>query len=368
MSPADVRPAIVGRSRRSDAPAVAVVIVLGALLAACAPPPARAGARALDPPPLPAPIANNAVAAVRGSAGWTLLSTLGIDSTKIWSGVTTTSYRWDEGAPAWREIAPPPGPGRLAATAQTVGALVYVLGGYTVAADGAERSVPEVDVYDPVAETWRRAAPIPIPVDDAVSGVWRDSLIYLVSGWHDTDNEAAVQVYDPANDAWAAATPIPGPPVFGHAGGISGDAIVYVDGTRVDRDPRAFRIEPSSWIGRIDPTRPSEIAWERLPDHPGPPLYRAAAIGAGDRVVFAGGSDNPYNFDGVGYDGRPSEPSAAVFAYDVVANAWLEAADLEVATMDHRNLVAADGRLYSIGGMVAGQTVTTRVADVRFDP
>ncbi len=316
------------------------------------------------PPPLPMAVANNAVAAVENGDGWSLFSFLGIDSTKIWRGVTDVSYRWDVGTAAWRRIEPPPGPARLAATAQTVGGRIYLFGGYTVAEDGAEQSVPAVDVFDPITEQWSASAPIPIPVDDAVSGVWRDSLIYLISGWHDSDNEAAVQIYDPSNDRWQSGTPVPGPPVFGHAGGISGDAIVYIDGTRVDQDPRAFVLEGSSWIGRIDPSAPADISWARLPDHPGPALYRAASTGLEGSVIFAGGSDNTYNFDGLGYNGVPAEPSPRVFAFDLETETWVRHDDLAVPTMDHRNLARAAGRVFSIGGMTSGQQVTRRAVEI----
>lgn len=328
------------------------------------PAPEARGAAIAGPPPLPAPLTNNAVASLIDGDRWSVFSFLGLDSTRAWSGVTTASYRWDEGDPAWRAIALPPGPGRLAGTAQAVGGRVVLFGGYTVAEDGSERSVPQVDVLDPADGGWSAAAPMPIPVDDAVSGVWRDSLVFLVSGWHDRDNVADVQIYDPAADAWLAATPIPGPPVFGHAGGVSGDRIVYVGGVRVDRDPRSFVIEPSAWIGRIDPGDPTAIAWSRLPDPPGPPLYRAAAIGLPGRVVFAGGSANPYNYDGIGYDGVPSAPEAGVFAYDVEAEGWISGPDLDPPTMDHRGLVQVGSSLHTVGGMEAEQTVSAAVRRV----
>ena len=352
-----------------------------------APTPVRAGLRALSlgaalagtgcgtpgnsgdsgpdaPPPLPMPVANNAVAALETSTGWSVFSFLGIDSTKLWSGVTTASFRWDIGSPAWQVIEPPPGPGRLAATAQAFDGRIYLFGGYTVAADGAEQSVPQVDILDPETGRWGRAAPMPVPVDDAVSGVWRDSLIFLVSGWHDSDNVAAVQIYDPARNAWEQATPIPGPPVFGHAGGIAGDAIVYIDGARVQADPRTFVLEASSWLGRIDPLEPARIAWERLPDHPGPGLYRAAAAGIGSRILFAGGSDNPYNYNGIGYDGRMAEPWAGAFAFDVATESWIAAEAPGTSTMDHRGIALADDRAFIVGGMIAGQRVTEALAEL----
>ena len=102
-------------------------------------------------PRLPQPVSNNAVAAVHVDGRTSVFTFAGIDSTKAWSGVTNVAYRWDVGSDAWREIEPVPGPGRLAATAQVVGGLIYVFSGYTVAEDGSEKSLPDVAIYDPVA-------------------------------------------------------------------------------------------------------------------------------------------------------------------------------------------------------------------------
>jgi N-acetylneuraminic acid mutarotase len=319
-------------------------------------------------PPLPEPRTNNAVASVSTSAGPAVFSFLGLDTTKAWDGIQPDAYRWDTGTPTWRAIAPVPGPGRLAATAQGIRGTIYLFGGYTVAPDGSEQSLPNVDIYDPATDTWSRGAPIPIPVDDAVSGVWRDSLIILVSGWHDRDNVAAVQVYDPATDGWRRATPIPGPPVFGHAGAIAGDLIVYLDGVRTSARRPRFSMEGSSWIGEINPLDPTTITWRRLPRHPGPPLYRAAAGALDHYVVFAGGTNTPYNYDGVGYNGAPAEPRKTVFAFDTVRRRWVETQPLPVATMDHRGIVRAGERLIITGGMLAGQQVTDRVVAAAIAP
>src|SRR5210317_460088 len=71
-------------------------------------------------PALPAPVTNNAVAAVETRQGVSVFSFLGMDETKTWSGATNAAYRWDVNTDAWREIPSVPGPGRLAATAQVV--------------------------------------------------------------------------------------------------------------------------------------------------------------------------------------------------------------------------------------------------------
>ena len=183
----------------------------------------------------------------------------------------TRTYLWTPLDSGWVELPAVPGPGRLAAAAQSVGGRVWVFGGYTVAEDSSERSVPNVDVLDLEARRWSRAADIPVPTDDAVSGVWRDSLVYLVSGWHDTDNIPDVQIYDPAQDRWTPATPIPGPPVFGHAGALAGNTIVYIDGVRTRRDGLFL-------AGRYRRGRPDASGVE---SDPGPP--RTTALPGGGR-------------------------------------------------------------------------------------
>lgn len=313
-------------------------------------------------PPLPAPVSNNAVAAVPTDDGVSVFSFMGMDSTRGWDGVTDVAYRWDVGSDAWRTLTPVPGPGRLASTAQRVGDRIYLFGGYTVAEDGTERSVPDVNVYDPATGGWSRGADMPVPVDDAVSGVWRDSLIFLVSGWHDDGNVDDVQIYDPATDRWTAATPIAGTPVFGHTGTVVGDLILYSDGVQVvDGDPR-FAMDTAVWQGRIDPADPTDIDWSRIPRHPDdPPLYRGAGGSMGALAFFVGGTDNPYNYDGIGYDGEPSEPMRSVLVYSPMAEEWRHLAAPPVATMDHRNLATAGRLLFLVGGMEEGQTVSAKI-------
>lgn len=316
-----------------------------------------------EAPPLPIPITNNAVAGVLTPEGHAVFSFLGLDSTKRWDGLTNRAFRWELEGRAWKEISPVPGGGRLAATAQAVRGKVYLFGGYTVAEDGNEHTSPNLDIFDPNSGSWRRGSPIPEPVDDAVSGTWRDSLIYLISGWHDRDNVRHVQIYDPATDRWRQATPIPGTPVFGHAGAISGDVIVFLDGVRRNAGGQ-LRYEPvrESWRGLIDESDPTHISWSRLPNHPGPPLYRAAAAAVDGWVLFAGGTDNPYNYDGRGYDGEPSRPLDGVFGWNVETGSWHNLARLTAPSMDHRGIVALQEQLVIVGGMVADQRVTGSVA------
>ena len=313
-------------------------------------------------PSLPIPTTNNAVAALERGAGAGLYSLLGIDSTLKWGGITRRAFHLPRGARAWRELPPVPGAvGRLAALAFGVRGKVYLLGGYTVDSAGNEKSVPSVDVWNPVTRRWSAGSPIPVAVDDAVGGVWRDSIIVLVTGWHDTDNVAEVQLYDPSRDRWMRGTPFRGTPVFGGTGTVAGDHFLVIGGARRAPGPVKYTMASQAWLGRINPLAPQRIAWDSVAPAPGPPRYRGAALGCGGRIIVAGGTGNPYNYNGIGYDGQPSSPLGDVVAFDVRSLSWRPAAAPGVPTMDHRSLVAFDGHAWLIGGMRAGQQPSATV-------
>jgi N-acetylneuraminic acid mutarotase len=329
----------------------------------------REGESVADWPALPSPVSNNAVASIEMNEKSYLFSFNGLGPGKTWRDVGSLAFQYEVGADAWTALDDVPGgEGRLASVAVGVGDGVFIFGGYTVAEDGSEKSTPWVHRYDAAARSYEERSPMPVPVDDSVSLLYRNRYIYLVSGWHDTDNVNLVQVYDTETDQWFEATPYPGAAVFGHAGGIVGNRMVIADGTSVvagETDRRfRFTISDECYLGSIDVEDPARIDWKALPAHPGAPLYRMASVGTdsgGERVVFAGGSDNPYNYDGVGYNGASSEPSPRIFAFSLDREEWEELGALKVATMDHRALLLVGSELVVVGGMSAGQKVTDRV-------
>lgn len=315
-------------------------------------------------PRLPAPVAGNAVAALRGPAGLTVVSALGTDATGADGGATSAAYRWDvDGDAGWREVPSVPGPGRVGATAQGLAGRVFVFGGRTVAEDGTERTLADVAVYDVGTGNWGWAADIPVPVADAVSGVWARSLIYLVGGRHRGAGVADVQLFDPSIDRWMSATPVSGPPVFGHAGGVVGDDIVYVGG--VGAGPAGgppLVVDGGAWHGRIDVTDPARIDWRPVTSPPGPAVHGAAGGAAGGLVLFAGGTDAPHGLAG---GGAAAVPVHRLLGYDPRAG-WVELPPPPVATMDHRSLAFAGGRVFLVGGATEGRRPSDRVwyADV----
>ncbi len=349
------------------------------------------------PDPLPAPVSNNAVAISHDEGGPRIFSFMGIGPKKTWDAITTSAYELDPATGKWRERRAVPGvAGRLAASAVALHDQVFIFGGYVVDAQGGENTVSDLNVFIPIENRYYRGQDIPVPVADAVVGLYRDRYIFLIGGWSSAapgsphgpgtgstkgDAVSNVQVYDTVKDTWMQATPIPGTPVFGHAGAIIGNTIVYVDGAYKNRGGIGPRYLASNecWMGEIPNSRKADITkikWTRLLAHPGNARYRIAA-GAGPvekragRIYFSGGTDTPYNYDGVGYDGHPAEPSPLTFAFNDYTGEW-ETIDQDTPepTMDHRGLLVTRHDLVIVGGMEKGQQVTAKVTVVqpRFKP
>lgn len=318
-------------------------------------------------PPLPEPHTNNAVAAMELGGKHRLFSFAGLKAGKTWADTSKEAYMFTEGDGEWQRLPDlPVSLGRLAATAEAVGSKVYYFGGYTVAEDGSEKSTPENFAFDPADKSYTRIADMPVPTDDAVSFVYGDRYIYLISGWHDVGNIRDVQVYDTHKDVWFKATDYPGSPVFGHAGGIIGNRFVIADGVAVvgkdENGRRQFDTVNEGWMGTIDESNPAAIAYRRLPQLPGRGHYRMGGEGdsGGNRVLFVGGTPNAYNFNGIGYNGEPSEPKKHVFAWDFTKDNWVAYADKPTASMDHRGLMKWGDDWITVGGLIKGQTVTKR--------
>lgn len=320
---------------------------------------------------LPQPVSNNAVALLSNENGVFLYSFLGLGSGRKWSDTSSAAAVLSPGDESWTELSPVPGgSGRLAASAVSAAGAVWVFGGYTVDADGGEVSVPGVYRIHPGESELQWVTDMPVPVEDSVVLAHMDRYVYMVSGWHDLGNVNLVQVLDTKTMKWAQATPWPGAPVFGHAGGISKGQMLVCDGVRIQypagESPRKFLPSNQCWSGKIDSGNHRRIQWRPVSVHPGDARYRMAATGdSQQRIVFAGGSENPYNFNGIGYDGVAAEPETSVFAYSFKTGDWQLHGDLPHGSMDHRGLPFYDGWYYLVGGMRSEQTVVPEVLRFR---
>lgn len=316
---------------------------------------------------LSSPVANNAVALQYINEQPIGFSFSGLARGKMFSDVHGKAYSINLVNGETRELAAlPDGKGRLASIAVSIKNKIYVIGGYTVAADNSEVSTPEIYQYDPIRNSYRVVTKMPTPVDDTVALVYQERYLYLISGWHDTGNIADVQVFDVETGKWFTATPFPGASVFGHAGGLVDNQLVIADGVKVLKvtdGKRSYGPSDENWHGLIDPKDSSKITWTKIAKHPFKPLYRMAATGVAEfqKIVFAAGSDNPYNYNGIGYNKVPSSASNKLFSYDLVKKAWSIHPSLPDASMDHRGLLLSKKHLFILGGMDNNQQVTANV-------
>lgn len=311
------------------------------------------------------------------SAGDEVFAFYGIGPGKRSNDIAKDIYALNLRSGAWRRVGDVPvAQGRLGSAAVTIAGKIYVVGGYSVSPKGDEVSTPEVFRLDPATGSISLETTMPTPVDDSVALPWRDRWIVLVSGWHDTGSVADVQIYDTREARWMRGTSWPGAPVFGHAGGLVDDVMVVCDGVTASKDASGknhYAITHACWKGRLDPRVPGDIHWQEISSHPGEPLYRAGATGVSDRdgnvrIVFAGGTHRPYNYNGIGYDHVPAKPSAAVFAFDPMRGTWTSYQHAPKAGMDFRGLIALDGTFALFGGMDANQKVSNQVIRFALEP
>lgn len=321
------------------------------------------------PTQLPIAVSNNAVAYMNIDGVDQFLTFNGLTVGKTYLDISNEAYLWQDGK--WHAMAVPESQlPVLASTAVTVNDSVYLFGGYTVAADHSEKSIPNVWKIDgrklinnPLTQ-WQAMPSMPTPVDDTVALVYQQRFIYLVSGWFDVDNVDLVQVFDTQAETWLAATAFPLPPVFGHAGGIVNNQMVLCDGVKVmmKADKKQFLPSPECVLGTINPNDVTEITWTGIPHHSGTAFYRMAASGDSDRQIhFLAGSNNPYNFNGIGYNTRPSEPSSDIRIFDLKLRQWSILSDKIPRSMDHRALLNTPHGMVIMGGMSDQQKVTDHI-------
>ncbi len=319
---------------------------------------------------LPVRVSNNAVCEGFIGNNAYAYSFAGIDSTKTYEGIHLKSFRYDLQTSTVTQLPDLPDTlGKIACAASRVGNIIYISGGYHVFADHSELSSNKMHRFDIVTNTFLSdGADIPVATDDHVQVVWRDSLIFLISGWSNTGNISDVQIYNPALDNWTVGTGIPNNHIyrsFGASGVIFGDTIYYFGGAR---SSFGFNIQNFLRKGIINPDDPSQIEWSyEVPDE-NVNGYRMAATTVKSTLHWIGGSNVTYNYDGIAYNGSGGVPPANRDLYTSVHSiSWSEDLLPEIP-MDLRGIASInDSVKYIMGGMIANQEVTNTIYKLEWD-
>jgi len=317
---------------------------------------------------MPMATSNNAVASGMSGGKNYVYSFGGIDTSKIWSGLHLKCFRYDVDNDFWDSIPDlPDTKGKIAAAASTIKNRIYITGGYYVATNGDETSSQHIHIFDPETNQFLSDGKrLPVVTDDHVQAVWRDSLLYVISGWSDSlpgpaggGNINLVQIYDPSSNSWIQGTPVPNNndyKVFGASGTIIGDTIFYAGGVY---DSWPFSVVPVLRIGVIDPQQPDSIQWSVINDTLAG-IYRSSAFQYLGTAYWLGGANKAYNFDGLEYvTNNGVEPLSQILSYE--QSVFLSNNNVISPVMDLRGVgQTGNGQFVIAGGMLSGQQVSNK--------
>jgi len=291
-----------------------------------------------------------------------LFSFGGLDSTKLFSGIHQRSFCFDIEKKFWKEIAPLPDTlGKIANAASRINDTIYIIGGYHVFANGSEKSSNKVHRFDIINNVFLEdGASIPIPIDDHVQVVWKNKLIFIITGWSDKENVPNVQIYNPLKNSWSEGTPVPNNPIyksFGASGTIIGDTIYYFGGAAMGKN---FPIQNYMRKGVINPNNPTEIEWSYQVMDSLTTGYRMAATKFNNTPYWFGGSSNTYNYNGIAYDKSGGvNPNQRILS---VNNDNFNILFNKNIPMDLRGIADINDSIkYIIGGMEKNQKVSHMV-------
>ena len=144
--------------------------------------------------PLPAPVSNNAVTAVRINGQIVIYSFMGLGPEMKWNSITNAAYALNVRYNKWTTIRSAPGSGRLGAVAASAQQQIFLMGGFVPDQSGLQAVVPDLTIYDPIGLRWYRGPDLPTPVRDAVAGVSHDRYIYGIGGLAQGGPTNAVQI------------------------------------------------------------------------------------------------------------------------------------------------------------------------------
>ncbi len=311
---------------------------------------------------MPEAITNNAVSEGFINGKPYVYSFAGLDSSKKYSGIHLRSYKYDVTNKTWQQLADLPDTlGKIASAASRIKDTIYIIGGYHVFEDGHERSSNKVHRYSIKENRYLEdGATIPIAIDDQVQAIWRDKLIFVITGWSDKENMPNVQIYDPKKNSWAQGTPVPNNHTyksFGASGTIVGDTIFYFGGASMGKH---YPIQNVLRKGVINPKNPTEIEWSDTVLDSTIVGYRMAATSINNIPYWIGGSTITYNYNPVAYNGSGGvSPSNRDLMYE---DGKFKEDFSNKFPMDLRGIAEInDSTKIIVGGIVENQQVSNKV-------
>jgi N-acetylneuraminic acid mutarotase len=184
---------------------------------------------------------------------------------------------------------------RSCSAAAMVDGKIYVIGGY----GAADRGLSTVEAYEPATDTWTKKADMPTArclIGAAACVV--DGRIYVSGGC--TENVflpptlPTVEVYDPVTDTWTQTSDMP-MARWGHSASVVAGKIYIVGGVNsamiklFDLEEGGESDELEELFSIVDVYDPATETWTRAPDLP-TPKYRHTANVVDGKIYTIGGS------------------------------------------------------------------------------
>lgn len=219
----------------------------------------------------------------------------------------------------WQTRRPLPAPQQETAVA-TLGGKVYVLGGLSF----DNRTLADVNVYDPTSDSWSAARPLPEPLHHINAAV-ADGRIWVAGGLRGSAFTAVgvVWSFDPAANEWTPKTSMPAGTERGSSFVAAIGDQLYVAGGLRDGSVADF----SRYDTKTD-------AWEPLPALPAARDHGAGAAFDGRFYAFAG---------------RNGPHTSRVDVFDPTTKTWSERTPVPTSRGGFA-LAVREGRAYLFGG------------------
>jgi N-acetylneuraminic acid mutarotase len=193
---------------------------------------------------------------------------------------------------SWETKTPLP-TARAGIQASAVDGKIYLIGGWIESESSSitEKSA-QVEVYDPVADTWATASPIPTAVAGYASAVL-DGKIYVISGVASGSTRTNLtQIFDPKTDEWSFGAPIPMSVSSAAAGlttGLNAAKAIYVIGGSNNIYPLSGQLANQVYF-------PESESWFMAAQMPVDRSGLAMAV-VNDTIFVMGGGHNIFTMD-----------------------------------------------------------------------
>ncbi len=184
-------------------------------------------------------------------------------------GVSNAAFVYDPALNIWSPVASMNFQHGGTAAVGVIDDKIYVAGG-----NGGGMQQRELEVYDPVANTWTNLAPMSVPRNHTGGGVINGKL-YVVGGRDSANAPTALEVYDPPSNTWATLAPMPTARSGIGVGVVNGE--LYVFGGELPA------LHPE-----VEVYNPASNSWRRLADMPTPRHGLWASV-IGNKIYLPGG-------------------------------------------------------------------------------